>query len=76
MSRSLPPICPTCQIPISIIHIFTNCTIFSNSLSHYNLLPDIKNSSLYRTHLRISQTSFVSSKLIISSIKCNTLPFF
>ncbi|KAK9499333.1 hypothetical protein O3M35_002386 [Rhynocoris fuscipes] len=42
MSRSPPPICPTCQIPISIIHIFTNCTIYSNSLFHYNLPPDIK----------------------------------
>ncbi|KAK9505397.1 hypothetical protein O3M35_009466 [Rhynocoris fuscipes] len=42
MSRSPPPICPTCQIPISILHIFTDCPMYSSSLSYYNLLPDIE----------------------------------
>ncbi|KAK9500879.1 hypothetical protein O3M35_002052 [Rhynocoris fuscipes] len=76
MSRSPPPTCPICQIPISILHIFTDCPIYFSFQSYYNrtIFLRISNSS-FKILLSTSQTSFVSSRLITSITKYHTLPF-
>ncbi|KAK9496556.1 hypothetical protein O3M35_013166 [Rhynocoris fuscipes] len=74
MSRFPPPICPTCQIP----H-FHNPHIYRLSYILKFFIP-LQSFSRYETppcrHVSaFPQTSFVSSRLTISSTKYNNLPF-
>lgn len=41
MARAPPPLCPSCQVPISVLHILTECLQYTASRTLFNLPTDL-----------------------------------